>query len=90
MGGIRSFDPGRRGQVSSGRGPLAAVVLIAQFMDVSTPATGACAAMHFFARLAHAIVHVSGFGKFKARTVLFTIGWVVFLVYGVGVLMRAG
>jgi uncharacterized MAPEG superfamily protein len=71
-------------------GPFAAVVLIAQLVNVSTPTTVACAEIYFFARLAHAIVHVSGFGKFRARTVLFTIAWLAFLVYGVVVLMRTG
>jgi uncharacterized MAPEG superfamily protein len=71
-------------------GPFAAVVLIAQFMAVSTPITVACATIYFFARLAHAIVHISGFGKFFARTVLFTIAWIAFLVYAIVLLMHAG
>ena len=69
--------------------PFAAVVLTAQLMGVSTAATVNCAAVYFFARLAHAIVHVSGFGKFKARTLLFSIGWGAFLWYAVILLMRA-
>jgi uncharacterized MAPEG superfamily protein len=70
-------------------GPFAAVVLIAQLVNVSTPTTVACAEIYFLARLVHAIVHISGFGKFRARTVLFTIAWIAFLVYGIVVLMRA-
>ena len=69
-------------------GPFAAVVLTAQIVGVSTPATVTCAEIYFFARLAHALVHISGFGKFKTRTVLFTIGWVAFVWYAVAVLMR--
>lgn len=64
-------------------GPFAAVVLIAQFMNVSTPTTVACAEIYFFVRLVHAIVHISGFGQFKARTVLFTIAWIAFLTYAI-------
>jgi uncharacterized MAPEG superfamily protein len=70
-------------------GPFAAVVLAAQIAGVSTPATVTCAAVYFFARLAHALVHISGFGKFKARTALFTIAWAAFVWYAVVVLMRA-
>ena len=70
-------------------GPFAAVVLAAQILGVSTPATVTCAEVYFYARLAHAIVHVSGFGKFKARTVLFSIAWAAFIVYAVVLLMRA-
>lgn len=68
--------------------PFAAVVLIAQTVGVSTPLTAACAATFFYARLAHALVHVSGIGLFRARTVIFTIAWLAFLVFAV-VLLRA-
>jgi uncharacterized MAPEG superfamily protein len=70
-------------------GPFAAVVLIAQLVNVSTPTTVLCAEIYFFARLAHAAVHLSGIGHFKARTVLFTIGWIAFLTYAIVVLTHA-
>jgi uncharacterized MAPEG superfamily protein len=70
-------------------GPFAAVVLIAQAVGVSTPLTVECAAIYFFARLAHAIIHISGFGRFWARTVLFTIAWAAFLTFAIVLLMRA-
>ena len=54
---------------------FAAVVLIGQLIGVSTPVTAACAAVYFYARLAHAVVHISGFGRLFARTMLFTVGW---------------
>jgi uncharacterized MAPEG superfamily protein len=69
--------------------PLAAVVLAGQLMNVLAGVTVACAAIYFYARLAHAIVHVSGFGQFRARTLLFTIGWIAFFVYAVALLRRA-
>jgi uncharacterized MAPEG superfamily protein len=69
-------------------GPFAAVVLIAQFANVSTPATVVCAQVYFFARLAHALVHIGGIGMFKIRTLLFSIGWGAFLWYAIVVLMR--
>lgn len=69
--------------------PFAAVVLIAQLAGVSTATTVTCAAVYFYARLAHAVIHVSGFGRFWARTVLFTVAWIAFIVYAVVVLQRA-
>jgi uncharacterized MAPEG superfamily protein len=66
--------------------PFAAVVLIANAAGISTSVTVACAAVYFYARLAHAIVHISGTGMLKARTILFTIAWIAFLTYAIVVL----
>ena len=69
--------------------PFAAVVLIAQVAGVSSAVTEACAAVYFYARLAHAIVHISGFGLFKARTVIFTVAWAAFITFAAVLLGRA-
>jgi uncharacterized MAPEG superfamily protein len=69
--------------------PFAAVVLTAHVLGVHTALTVACAAVFFWARLAHAVVHVSGFGRFRARTVLFTIAWLAFVVDAIALLSRA-
>ena len=69
--------------------PFAAVVLAAHVLGVHTAVTAACAAVYFWARLVHAVVHVSGFGRFRARTVLFTIAWLAFVVDAVVLLRRA-
>ena len=69
--------------------PFAAVVLIGQVMGVHGGVTATCAAIYFYARVAHAVVHISGFGRFKARTVLFTVGWVAFVVFAIVLLLRA-
>jgi uncharacterized MAPEG superfamily protein len=69
--------------------PFAAVVLVAQLTGVSGHATEICAAVYFFARLAHAAVHISGFGHFRARTVIFTIGWLAFMSYAAILLRHA-
>ena len=45
--------------------PFAAVVLIAHLSGLSNAVTVDCAAVYFFARAAHAVVHISGFGLFK-------------------------
>ena len=68
--------------------PFAAVVLAGQALGVHTGLTVACAAIYFFARLAHAVVHIAGFGLFRARTLLFTIAWAAFLVYALALLRR--
>jgi len=69
--------------------PFAAVVLIGHAMGVSTAVTQGCAAVYFYARCAHALIHISGFGQFKARTVAFTVAWVAFITYAAVLLQRA-
>ena len=68
--------------------PFAAVVLIAQATGVSSSMTVTCAAIYFYARLAHALIHISGFGLFLARTLVFTVAWLAFITYAV-TLLRA-
>src|SRR5882672_8009677 len=58
---------------------FAPVVLIAHAAGVSTAVTVTSAAVYFYARLAHALVHTTGFSRFKTRTVLFTVAWIAFL-----------
>lgn len=69
-------------------GPFAAVVLVAHAIGVSTGLTQTCAAVYFFARLAHAVIHISGFGLFMARTMAFVVAWTAFVVFAVSLLMR--
>ncbi len=69
--------------------PFAAVVLVGSALGVSTPITVAAAAVYFWARLAHAIVHISGIGALKLRTVLFVIGWMAFVGLAAELLRRA-
>ena len=68
--------------------PFAAVVLIAHLAKVSTPVTVACVAVYFYARLAHAVVHITGFSLFMARTILFTVAWLAFVVYAIELLRK--
>ena len=60
---------------------FAPVVLIAHAVGVSTSITAISAAVYFYARAAHAVVHISGFSLFKARTVLFTVAWIAFVTF---------
>ena len=69
--------------------PFAAVILIGQALGVHSTLTASCAAIYFYARAAHAVVHISGFGQFKARTLLFTIAWIAFLTYAIALLRHA-
>ena len=62
-------------------GPFAALVVIAHLLDVHNAVTAWCAAIFFWARIVHAIVYISGFGRFMARTVVFTIAFLSLLVY---------
>jgi uncharacterized MAPEG superfamily protein len=69
--------------------PFAAVVLIAQATGVSSGVTVSCAAIYFYARLAHAVIHISGFGLLFARTVIFTVAWLAFITFAVVLLLSA-
>ena len=67
---------------------FAAVVLIAKSVGVSTPITEISAAVFFYARAAHALIHISGFSLFKARTVAFTVAWIAFMTFAVELLRQ--
>lgn len=69
--------------------PFAAIVLVGHAVGGFSAITAGCAAVFFFARLAHAVVHVTGFSRFMARTLLFTVGWVACTTFAVEVLRRA-
>ena len=65
---------------------FATVVLIAHAVGVSTSITEISAAVYFYARAAHALIHISGFSLFMARTVLFTVGWLAFVTFAIELL----
>jgi len=69
--------------------PFAVVVLVANAAQVSTAVTANAAAVYFYARLVHAVVHITGFSLFRARTLLFTVAWFAFMTFAVEVLRRA-
>jgi uncharacterized MAPEG superfamily protein len=69
--------------------PFATVVLIANAAGVSTSVTEMSAAVFFYARVAHAVIHISGFSLFMARTVAFTVGWIAFMAFAVELLRQA-
>ena len=61
-------------------GAFAGLVVVAQLVQVSTALTAGAAAVFFWARIAHAIVMLSGFKHFMARTLIFTVAWMTLLV----------
>jgi uncharacterized MAPEG superfamily protein len=67
---------------------FAPVVLIAHSVGVSTSITAISAAVYFYARAAHAVIHISGFSRFRARTVLFTVAWVAFVTFAIELLRQ--
>ena len=69
---------------------FAAVVIVAHLLGVSTGLTATAAVVFFWARLAHAVVFISGFKHFMARTVIFTVAWLAFLVIAYEVLTKGG
>ena len=69
--------------------PFAVVVLVAHAIGFSTPLTRFCAVAYFCARLAHALIHISGFARFKARTLAFSVGWAAFIIFAIVLLRHA-
>ena len=59
---------------------FAALVLIAHVAELHSSATVTAAAVFFWARVLHAVVHISGFRHFMARTVIFSVSWAAFLL----------
>jgi uncharacterized MAPEG superfamily protein len=70
--------------------PFAIIVLVAKACSVSTTVTVYAAMTFFFARVAHALVHLTGsLGSVRGRTLLFTIGWAAFVAFAVELLRNA-
>ncbi len=61
-------------------GAFAGLVLVANAAQVSTTATATAAAVFFWARIVHAIIMLSGFSKFSARTLSFVMAFLSLLV----------
>ncbi len=68
---------------------FAIVVLVANAAGVSNSVTENSAAVYFYARAAHAVVHITGFSLFRARTILFTVAWIAFMTFSIELLRHA-
>jgi uncharacterized MAPEG superfamily protein len=62
-------------------GAFAGLVVVAHLANIHNAATVWCAALFFWIRVLHAIVYISGFDRFRTRTVLFTIAFLALVVY---------
>ena len=62
-------------------GAFAGLVVIAHLTGVHDAVTVWCVIVFFWARVAHAIIYISGFSQFRARTVAFSVGFLALLVY---------
>jgi uncharacterized MAPEG superfamily protein len=69
--------------------PFAAVVLVGHAIGVSDSVTAGSAAVFFWSRVAHAVVHISGFSRLRARTVIFTAAWGAFMVFAIELARQA-
>lgn len=69
-------------------GPFAAIVIVAHLAGVNTGLTATAAAVYFYARIVHAVVHVVGVKVFWTRTLVFTIAWAAMLTIAVQVLIH--
>ncbi len=63
--------------------PFAIFVLVAAHLNYSTKTTVLLATIFFWFRLTHAVLHISGFRHFRARTVVFSIANIAMIAYGV-------
>ncbi len=61
--------------------PFAVIVIIGHVLGVSTPVTAWCSILFFWLRLAHAVGMISGKARFPVRPTIFTLGWIVTLVF---------
>lgn len=68
--------------------PFAAVVLVGHAAGVSDSVTVGAAAVFFWARLAHAAIHIVGVSVLMARTLVFTVAWGAFITFAVEIVRR--
>jgi uncharacterized MAPEG superfamily protein len=66
--------------------PFASAVLIGHAAGISNSVTVVSTIVFFWARLSHAVIHVTGFSMFRARTLVFTVGWSAFMTFAVDLL----
>ncbi len=59
-------------------GAFAGLVLVAHAAEISTTATAA--AVFFWARIVHALIMLTGFAQFSARTLTFTLAFFSLMV----------
>ncbi len=61
-------------------GAFAGLIVVAQFVNVSTALTASAAGAFFWLRVLHAIVMISGLKVVMSRTLIFTGAWIALLI----------
>ncbi len=61
--------------------PFAVIVLVGHLLEVSTAITALCVILFFWLRVAHAVGMISGIARFPIRPIIFTLGWLVTIVF---------
>ncbi len=61
-------------------GGFAGLVIVAHLTGVSTEITAGASVFFFWARIAHAVVMLTGFKYFMARTFIFTAAWAALIL----------
>jgi uncharacterized MAPEG superfamily protein len=70
-------------------GPLGFIALVGLALGVSTPIMGWCAMAFFWLRVAHAVGMITGLAQLPVRPIIFTLGWVVTMIYAWQVMAHA-
>jgi uncharacterized MAPEG superfamily protein len=70
-------------------GPFAGLIVVAHLAGVHNSLAIWCVIVFFWARILHAIIYISGFGRFPARTIIFTIAFLALVVYAVDIFANA-
>lgn len=66
-------------------GAFAGLVFIAHLAGVHDAVTVWCAAIFFFARIAHAVIYIAGVSVFMARTMVFLVAFLTLVVYAIDI-----
>lgn len=67
--------------------PFAAVVVVAALVGHESNISAIAAATFFYARLAHAVLHLLGVGVMMARTLAFNFSWFAFIGFTASLLL---
>lgn len=70
-------------------GAFAGLIVVANLAGISTGLTAIAAAVFFWARLAHAVIMIAGWGFIMIRTLVFTVGFLALLVLAWQILVNA-
>lgn len=67
--------------------PFAVIVIIGHLLGVSSIVTVWCSILFFWLRVLHAVGMISGKARFPVRPTIFTLGWLVTMVFAWQVLV---